>query len=250
MSNFPLDMRLETLKKDISDAGRRAGRILFFTKFSQLGIEQGKETIELIANYLPSYSVLIVHLSSSYGNSSIYPHFAGVLTVVKTEGTHRVSFKFERKEGYWVGFYDTGGAGNAWSGWTNIFGISVKSLKEGDYTSFDDITRGGRYYLPTSVVVSMTNEPIRAPGYLTVIPTFDEQIIQEFITNTSANIGFRRLRGYSGFGNWAAVPVMLEGEGSPEGTYSGTVGSSYYDKTNNLFYRKEYGFGNTGWKQF
>lgn len=42
--------------------------------------------------------------------------------------------------------------------------------------------------------------------------------------------------------------VNLRGNGSPEGVVTATVGNWYYDETNEQFYYKETGTGNTGWK--
>lgn len=46
-----------------------------------------------------------------------------------------------------------------------------------------------------------------------------------------------------------AATGTLAGSGSPEGVLTGIVGNTYYDTTNDDFYVKKTGSGNTGWKR-
>lgn len=55
--------------------------------------------------------------------------------------------------------------------------------------------------------------------------------------------------------NWVLIAaggstVPTAGAGSPEGVVARSPGCTYWDVTNQLFYVKDTGTGNTGWKLF
>lgn len=91
----------------------------FYTKFEQLGIVPTKETIEEFVNKMPVNSELNTLIYSGYANPDIYPSTSGLLTVKKYNHPERVSFRFEREDGYYVGFYNTT-QDPKFSGWNNL----------------------------------------------------------------------------------------------------------------------------------
>lgn len=60
---------------------------------------------------------------------------------------------------------------------------------------------------------------------------------------------------YANVGRWINIPVgggssgsgTYSGSGSPEGVITAAVGSTYWDITNQVFYVKNTGSGDTGW---
>src|SRR5699024_5181652 len=91
--------------------------------FEEIGITQGTETIETIVSKLPIQSSIRLNILSNYGNHAIYPSSSGMLTVKKYQNNGRISFIFEREDGYYVGYYNTSYSGSErWSGWTNLMG--------------------------------------------------------------------------------------------------------------------------------
>lgn len=62
---------------------------------------------------------------------------------------------------------------------------------------------------------------------------------------------------YASIGRWINIPVgggsggggTFSGAGTPEGTKVAPVGSTYWDTTNLIFYVKNTGVGNTGWRE-
>jgi len=92
--------------------------------FEEMGIIEGSETIEEIVSKLPIQTTLQLNILSNYGNSEIYPSHSGLLTVKKYQHSGRVSFLFEREDGYYVGYYNNSyEEGERWSGWKNLMGV-------------------------------------------------------------------------------------------------------------------------------
>lgn len=77
-----------------------------FSNFESIGLKNGSETVELIAKKMPKNSNLQVLISGNYGDTSIYPHHSGMLTVVKGSFEGRCSFKLVNETNFHVGYYN------------------------------------------------------------------------------------------------------------------------------------------------
>src|SRR5699024_9561954 len=106
MERLSLDAQLKRLKQEINDLNRTDYKL--FTSFESIGLISGEETIEDIANYLPNYSTLIIHKTRAVGNNEEYPFDWGLLTVTKGLSSARTTFNFDREDGIWRGFFNSG----------------------------------------------------------------------------------------------------------------------------------------------
>src|SRR5699024_11085810 len=66
----------------------------FYNSLEDIGIEDGKETIEQIAKKLPSYSTLFYGKTGKKESDKIYPFRSGTVKVSKMNTAHKVSFLF------------------------------------------------------------------------------------------------------------------------------------------------------------
>jgi hypothetical protein len=57
------------------------------------------------------------------------------------------------------------------------------------------------------------------------------------------------LTGWTADGSGGGGAGGLEGSGSPEGVETAEPGATYWDSSNNIFYVKASGSGNTGWRE-
>ena len=90
------------------------------TKFEQIGLRGGSETIKNIYKNLPNDTSLTIEISGNYGNQSIYPVGTGILEVSKL--STRAFFTFHHEEGYYVALYNSYYTdGREWRGWTNLY---------------------------------------------------------------------------------------------------------------------------------
>src|SRR5699024_1109891 len=97
----------------------------FYNSLEDIGIEDGKETIEQIAKKLPSYSTLFYGKTGKKESDKIYPFRSGTVKVSKMNTAHKVSFLFLRQSHFSIGYYDLTDPDNAWTGWTNLLSRQI-----------------------------------------------------------------------------------------------------------------------------
>lgn len=259
-SGIPLDVLFnETeLKSRLAYDNSKSNK--FFGSLEEIGVNTDNETIEEIAEKLPSRSTLIHHVSGKTGDDNIYPHGFGLLTVVKGDTANRISFKFERSGIYSVGFYDKGLANGPWSGWHDLHGvykiIDEKGfpLRTSNITSLDEISETGLYYFSDKQQEEITDKPfnVHSPFLLNVIRANVYDTYQQVITNNNdltLATKYYRILGTQTSSDWAVEVSMWNGNGSPENNTVGRIGSMYIDTDTGSVYIKISGYGNTGWKK-
>lgn len=192
--NF-LDIDMDLIQSDINDIKDKIKKTSFFYNLDDIGLNEGNETIEEIAENIPQTSILIYHKFYEKGNNSIYPKGTGLLQVTKGLNTNRVKFEFINNEGYWIGFYSN--VDVAWSGWKMVsfngdlktiasLGLDENAKLEDVIQAMDDNTE---IYLTTAGSFGYTNILSQLPTTSGILYIYKSRITRVIIEFTPAQNG-------------------------------------------------------------
>lgn len=131
-----IDTTLDLLDRNVEYMRKQTSGFTLINQMEQIGIKRDTETIKLICENMPNYSIMIYH---KYGEKiDAYPERTGLLTVIKGGDKSRVQFTFTGYDFFYRGFYDNLRGGNdLWSGWRKMIeskdgSVVIDSLKSSD----------------------------------------------------------------------------------------------------------------------